>query len=129
MVSGPSKIWALDRFNLGVQEPSSLGHRRRILGEATHTDGTIPNHQYGVLTLDGDTCGNISRSGAIFDPKAVFSDVVHDKGEIICPPPLLEHGAKELDDPASVQKQLGKVDEERELAQKSKRGAKEREEG
>ena len=129
MVYGPSQTWALDRFNLGVQEPSSLGHRRRILGEAAHTDGTIPNHQYVVPSLGGDACGDISRNGAIFDPKAVFSDVVHDKGEIICPPPLLEYGAKELDDSANVQKQLGKADEERGLAQKSMRGAKKKEEG
>ena len=129
MVSGPSQIWALDRFNLGGQEPSSLGDRCRILGEGTLTDGTIPNHQYVVPSLGGDACGDISRKGAIFDPKAVFSDVVHDKGEIICPPPLLDYGAKELDDSANVQKQLGKADEECELAQKSKRGTKKREEG
>ena len=129
MVSGPSRIWALDRFYLGVQEPSSLEYRRRIWGEAAHTDGTIPDPLYVVFTLDGDACGDISRSGAICDPKAVSSDVPHDKGANSCSPPSLEYDAKELDDSANVQKQLGKADEERELAPKSKRGAKEKEEG
>ena len=129
MVSGPLQTWALDRFNLGGQVPRSLGHRRRILGEAAHTDGTIPNHQYVVLTLDGDACGDFSRSGAILDPKAVSSDVPPDKGASSCSPPSLEYDAKELDDSANVQKQLGKADEDRELAQKNRRGAKNREEG
>ena len=70
----------------------------------------------------GPSGGDFACSGSLFDQDAVFSGLARDKGQVMCSPLLLEFVAGGSAGSTNVQKQLRKAEEERVLAQKSKKG-------
>jgi len=109
---------------LDVSNLSCLEYLLREVQKIEHEYRDMDDGHHTGKGGKGPSGGDFSRSGAIFDQNAVFSGLSRDKGEIMCSPALLEYCAKELADSTNVQKQLRKADEERDLAQKSKRGTK-----